>query len=67
MGNEVSIDYEARCKELEKQLKYQYEKTTWEWQNKLQDERTRTTEIIQKLKTENKFYKDIIKKILHIS
>lgn len=67
MGNEVSIDYEARCKELEEQLKYQYEKTTWEWRNKLQDERIRTTEIIQKLETENKFYKDIIKKILHIS
>ena len=67
MDNEkVSRDYEARCKELERIIAQQSEEINHEWQNKFEKEAERTSEIIDKLKLENKFYKNIIKSILHI-
>ena len=67
MENEkVSRDYEARCKELERIIEQQREEINHEWQNKFENEVEKTSEIIKKLETENKFYKDIIKSVLHI-
>ena len=64
--DKISIDYEKRCKKLEEMICEQREKINHEWQNKFENEVERTSEIIKKLETENKFYKDIIKSVLHI-
>ena len=67
MENEkVSVDYQAKCKELERMIAQQREEMNHEWRNKFENEVERTSEMINKLETENKFYKDIIKSILHI-
>lgn len=66
MNDEICIDYETRCKQLEKQLCSEREEIEHEWKCKFERENERTTGIIKKLETENKFYKDIIKSILHI-
>ena len=67
MGNEkISFDYEARCKELEKIIAQQREEINNEWQKKFESEVEKTSKIIEKLENENKFYKDIIKSVLHI-
>ena len=67
MKNEkVSMNYEARCKELEEMIAQQREEINHEWQNRFKNELEKTSEIINKLETENKFYKDIIKSVLHI-
>lgn len=67
MENEkVSADYQAKCKELERMIAQQRDEINHEWQNKFENEVERTSQIINKLETENKFYKDIIKSVLHI-
>lgn len=62
----VCIDYESEYKRLQEQMYQQIEEINHEWQNKFENETERTSEIINKLETENKFYKNIIKSILHI-
>lgn len=57
------INYEA---EYEKKLYQQRKEIEHEWQSKFQNELERASERIAKLETEIKFYKDIIKRVLHI-
>lgn len=62
----IEVDYETEYKKLQERLKYEREEITHEWQNKFQSEQERISEIINKLEDENKFYKKIIKSVLHI-
>lgn len=62
----ICIDYESEYKRLQEQMCQRIEEINHEWQNKFENETEKTSEIINKLETENKFYKNIIKSILHI-
>ena len=63
---EISIHYESEYKRLQEQMCKRIEEINHEWQNKCENEVEKSSEIINKLETENKFYKNIIKSVLHI-
>lgn len=62
----VCIDYESEYKRLQEQMYKQIEEINHEWRDKFENEVEKTSEIINKLESENKFYKNIIKSVLHI-